>query len=241
MDIIIYNILLIMGALIFGYLLGSVPNSIIIGKVFFKKDLREYGSKNAGGTNAGRVFGKKVGFVVIVLDMIKTIAPIWIMWAIVRFSGISSLFPIWNDSLVYYAAGFSCVLGHCYPIFAQFRGGKAVASYFGIIAGILWIIIPVGGLIYLGLLKWKKYVSLASIVTSLIVTLLVWVMVIVNQFVPSGDSFINTLAWGLGNGVEINYIFGIMMTLNNIILILRHRTNIERLRQGNERKISWMK
>jgi acyl phosphate:glycerol-3-phosphate acyltransferase len=241
MDIIIYNIGLIIASLIFGYLLGSVPNSIIIGKVFFHKDLREYGSKNAGGTNAGRVFGKKVGFIVIVLDMIKTIAPVWIMWAIVSFSGISNVFNIWNPSIVYYAAGFACVIGHCYPIFAQFRGGKAVASYFGICAGTLWPIIPLGGLLYLAILKWKKYVSLASIVTSLVTTLIVWIFIICNMYSEGGNAVASICVWGFGSGVSLGWEFGVMIILNNIILILRHKQNIERLLSGTERKITWMK
>ena len=85
MDIILYNIIAAICCLFLGYIFGSIPTSIVIGKVFFHQDPRDYGSKNAGGTNSGRLWGKKVGFIVIVLDMIKTIAPIWICWAILTF------------------------------------------------------------------------------------------------------------------------------------------------------------
>ena len=80
-----YNILIALGCLLSGYLIGSFPTSVVIGKVFFHKDPRDYGSHNPGGTNAGRIFGKKVGFIIIVIDMIKTIAPLWIWWAIFTF------------------------------------------------------------------------------------------------------------------------------------------------------------
>ena len=85
MDI-IYNILVALICLIFGYLIGSVSFAIIIGKVFYHQDPREHGSKNAGGTNAGRIWGKKVGLLVIILDMIKTIIPMWICWAILTYA-----------------------------------------------------------------------------------------------------------------------------------------------------------
>ena len=90
MDIILYNIGAIIISLLVGYLIGSIPNSIWIGKVFFHKDPRDYGSGNAGGTNAGRVFGKKVGLLVIFLDAIKLIIPLYAVWAILTFA------PIYN-------------------------------------------------------------------------------------------------------------------------------------------------
>ena len=85
MDIILYNIFVPIICLIFGYLCGSFSFSIFIGKVFFHQDPRNYGSKNAGGTNAGRLWGKKFGLLVITLDMLKTILPMWICWAILTF------------------------------------------------------------------------------------------------------------------------------------------------------------
>ena len=107
---------------IIGYLFGSVPWALVIGKVFFHKDVRQYGSHNLGGTNAGRVLGKPIGALVIVLDALKA----FIVMAIA-----SKFMP---DAVVY--AGFFAIIGHCFPVFAQFRGGKGVASTFGYLLGV---------------------------------------------------------------------------------------------------------
>ena len=85
MNILLLNILVSLIILIFGYVFGSIPTAVWVGKIFFHQDPRDYGSHNAGGTNAGRLWGKKVGFCVIMLDMIKTIAPLYISWAILTF------------------------------------------------------------------------------------------------------------------------------------------------------------
>ena len=138
MDI-IYNIIAAISCIILGYLAGSIPTAIIIGKVFYHQDPREFGSKNAGGTNAGRLWGKKVGFLVIIIDMIKTIIPVWICWAILTFvqfgenplmaptltrltDGDAGYMIRWS---VYWLAPIGAILGHCYPCFANFKGGKA--------------------------------------------------------------------------------------------------------------------
>ena len=86
MDIILYNIIIGFVSLILGYFFGSIPTGIIIGKVFFHRDPRQEGSKNSGGTNVGRLFGKKIGLLVIILDMIKTIIPLIIVYSIIKFS-----------------------------------------------------------------------------------------------------------------------------------------------------------
>ena len=82
MDIILYNILAAILLIIIGYVFGSIPNGIWIGKIFFHKDPRDFGSGNSGGTNVGRVFGKKIGVLCIVLDCLKIIAPFIVAWAI---------------------------------------------------------------------------------------------------------------------------------------------------------------
>ena len=143
-----------------GYLFGSIPTSIVIGKIFFKKDIREYGSKNAGGTNAGRVFGKKVGLIVIIIDIIKTIIPIIAAYFICKYTSLN------NYGVTDYAYQFSaifCIIGHCFPIFAQFKGGKGVSSFAAIIFCTNWLLTIIGLSIFFLVLKLKKYVSLSSI------------------------------------------------------------------------------
>ena len=110
------------GVIILSYLFGSIPWSLVIGKVFFHKDIRTEGSGNLGGTNAGRVLGKKVGIIVIVLDALKAFFSMLLASYIAK------------DAIIY--AGLACCIGHCFPIFAQFKGGKAVATSFGFFLGI---------------------------------------------------------------------------------------------------------
>ncbi|MDE6195364.1 MAG: glycerol-3-phosphate acyltransferase, partial [Erysipelotrichaceae bacterium] len=92
-----------------GYLLGSIPFALVIGKVFYKTDVREHGSGNLGGTNTGRVLGKKAGLMVIICDVLKVVLAV----AIVSYFHKSA--SIW--------AGLAAAIGHCYPIFAGFKGG----------------------------------------------------------------------------------------------------------------------
>ena len=100
-----------------GYLLGSIPFALVIGKVFYKTDVRNFGSGNLGGTNAGRVLGKKAGISVILCDVFKVVLAVAI---VAQFDREAS---IW--------AGLAAAIGHCYPVFAGFHGGKAVATMFG--------------------------------------------------------------------------------------------------------------
>ena len=108
---------------VLGYLLGSVPFALVIGKVFFKTDIRTAGSKNLGGSNAGRVLGAKAGLTVMALDMLKGIVAI----------GLASILPGGEAGMI--AAGLCAALGHCFPLFAGFRGGKAVATAYGFFVG----------------------------------------------------------------------------------------------------------
>ena len=135
MDIILYNIIVGFVALILGYFFGSIPTGIIIGKVFFHRDPRLEGSKNSGGTNVGRLFGKKIGLLCIILDMIKTVIPLIIVWSIIKFSSLNQALidnfgsGLWNNGVLYvYLAPLGAMIGHCYPVFAKFNGGKAVAT-----------------------------------------------------------------------------------------------------------------
>ncbi|KAB3789399.1 glycerol-3-phosphate acyltransferase, partial [Phocaeicola vulgatus] len=107
----------ILFAMVLGYLFGSIPWALVIGKVFYKTDVRNFGSGNLGGTNAGRVLGKKAGVTVIILDGLKAFFVVWLCVLFVP------------EAAVY--AGMCCCAGHCFPIFAKFKGGKAVATTFG--------------------------------------------------------------------------------------------------------------
>lgn len=195
-------------ASVLGYLLGSIPNALVIGKVFFNTDIREHGSGNLGGTNAGRTLGAKAGVAVAILDVIKATIAMVITYFI---------FP---QATIY--AGFFATLGHCFPIFAKFKGGKAVSTAMGFLLGIsilvtkrpiLHFIVPV--LIFFGVLYLSKMVSLSAIV-SIIASV---VILAVSQ-----------------DNLHVSLAFAIIAA----IVVYRHRTNIQRIKEKTERKITWM-
>jgi len=113
--------------ILMSYILGSIPTALIIGKVFFKKDIRQYGSGNLGGSNTGRVLGKKIGFLVMVLDILKAVIAIFLTKLIINHTN-----PDLLNLSIYLSSAF-VLIGHCYTCFANFKGGKAVASSFGIL------------------------------------------------------------------------------------------------------------
>lgn len=253
MDIILYNIIIAIACLIFGYLIGSFPTSVVIGKVFFHQDPRNYGSHNAGGTNAGRLWGKKVGLVIVIIDMIKTIAPLWICWAVLTHSGLESWvineeIVIKDAPLYYYLAALGTAIGHCWPIYVNFKGGKAASNYMGICCGSSWILFC-SCIVYFIFLKMKKYVSLASILSAIINTVVAWgILGLAYLLKNNGMNDMNAFGfglWGWGYTLSLGTLggweFPTVITLMGIIVIIRHRSNIERLKSGSETKIKWMK
>ena len=253
MDIILYNIITALVCLIFGYLMGSIEFSIIIGKIFFHQDPRDYGSKNAGGTNAGRLWGKKVGLTVIILDMIKTIIPMWIAWAILTFvpfgekplvaSTITSFSVEGKDYIiqwpVYLLANLGAIFGHCWPCFDHFKGGKGVSAFMGTILAASWGLGWVPGIFYFVLLKKTKMVSLTSILMGIIVTAWtwIWIILVALHVIPDGYQWIV----GYGNTINVShYVYGIVITVMACLMIIRHHANIVRIKNGTERKIKWM-
>ena len=193
--------------IILAYLYGSIPFALVIGRLFYKTDVRNYGSGNLGGTNTGRVLGKKAGFAVIVLDASKALL---VMLLTKYFCSEFSL----NKDLSYLCALF-CVIGHCYPIFANFKGGKAVSTAIGY----FFAVNPLGAVlalvVFFIVLKISKYVSLSSVLASSSVLL--------------ATPFLDiSLTGKLATAAII------------LLLIYRHRENLKRVKQGTESKISWM-
>ena len=193
--------------IILAYLYGSIPFALVIGRLFYKTDVRNYGSGNLGGTNTGRVLGKKAGFAVIVLDASKALL---VMLLTKYFCSEFSL----NKDLSYLGALF-CVIGHCYPIFANFKGGKAVSTAIGY----FFAVNPLGAVlalvVFFIVLKISKYVSLSSVLASSSVLL--------------ATPFLDiSLTGKLATAAII------------LLLIYRHRENLKRVKQGTESKISWM-
>lgn len=195
-------------AILFAYLFGSIPWALVIGKLFYKTDIRQYGSGNLGGTNAGRVLGKKAGVTVTVLDGLKAFFTVLLCQQFVPEASI--------------IAGMMCCVGHCFPIFANFKGGKAVATCFGYLFAIsifithqvvLMFIVPFA--VFFISLYLSKIVSLSSMIA-------------------------------LGVSVIMAFLFANDLSISISILILwifvvwRHRANIERIKNKTEKKITWM-
>lgn len=198
-----YEILLIL----LGYLYGSIPFALVIGKVFYNTDVRESGSGNLGGTNAGRVLGKKAGISVIVLDALKAVIIFYLS------SYLSLKFNLNPD--IKYIAGLACIFGHCYPIFAEFRGGKAVSTSLGYFLCIEPLYAVVAIVVFLLVLKISKYVSLSSISTALIVLCITPLL-------------------------AVSITAKLCMLVAVILLVYRHKDNIKRIKNHTESKIQWM-
>ncbi len=192
-------------SLLAGYLLGSLPSAVWAGRLYHKVDVRDHGSKNAGATNTFRVLGWKTGLIVLILDMIKGFAAILIT---------RELFQVPPRDLLLVLTGITAVLGHIFPLFAQFRGGKGIAT----LAGIAIALFPLSLLIILGVFilvfTISRYVSLSSITASL--------------SLPFVSFFID------GNTEPQIIVF---TTVIAILVPATHHKNIRRLVKGEENKL----
>ncbi|WP_040208947.1 glycerol-3-phosphate 1-O-acyltransferase PlsY [Neobacillus jeddahensis] len=192
--------------LVLAYLLGSIPSGLIVGKVFYKTDIREHGSGNLGGTNTFRTLGVKAGIAVTLADILKgTLA--------------ASLPIIFNIDMNPLLAGIFAVVGHTYPIFAGFRGGKAVATSGGVLlfsAPYLFLTVL---LFFFISLYVTKYVSLSSMIAGLIAV----VYTVVSGFIQDWD---------------IPLMIVVLLLVS--FVIYRHRANIKRIIDKTEPKIKWL-
>lgn len=187
--------------IVLAYLIGSIPSGLIIGKKFFGVDIREHGSGNLGGTNTFRVLGVKAGLTVTTADILKgTLA--------------AALPFFFQTDMHLLLAGFIAVIGHTYPIFAGFKGGKAVATSAGVFlyyAPIMFLILIIGFFICLYI---TKYVSLSSMVGGIVA--LIYSIIV----------------------KDIPLIIGVAVLLS--FVIYRHRANIKRIIDKTEPKVKWL-
>ena len=243
------NIIVGLSSLLFGYLLGSFPTGVFIGKVFFGKDPRDYGSHNTGGTNTGRVLGKKIGVLTILIDALKAAIAIYVVWAILSFTGLNQ-YMVWENGynaapVYYWGAGLAAAIGHCHSIFLKFKGGKAVACEVGTVVMLSWLELVLCIISFFTTLKTTKYVSISSIVMSIVATITLWVLAII-RLTTGFDVML--FSWGFSanaaNGVGLpilGFEAAVAVTIITVMLIVRHRDNFRRLKEGTETKISWMK
>jgi len=197
-----------------GYLLGSIPTAVWVGKAWHGIDVREHGSKNAGATNTFRVLGKKPGIVVLTIDILKGILAVLFPFLLAFLSHGSTVSSI--DHLQIGAAIFA-VLGHMFPIFAGFKGGKGVATSLGIIIGMQPIAAAICIVVFLIVFISFNFVSLGAIVASLI-----FPVIVVMRHPESTE--MHVFSFILAGAV-----------------ILAHRKNIKRLIKGEESKMNLFK
>lgn len=243
MNIYLVNILTGICTIIFGYLIGSIPNGVVIGKVFFHKDPRDFGSGNSGGSNSGRILGKWVGILVTVLDMLKTAIVVYAIWAVVTFTPLHDYY-IFSESTLgdftsfyYWLGAIAVAVGHCWPVYIHFKGGKAVACFMGAAAFTSWYCFLLGG-VYLSVLGSKKIISLSSLIGALAETLGAWILFII-QMTTNFDIRFFMYTYALGNQSMVYGLwFAIALTIIYAILVIRHSSNIKRLKDGNERTLS---
>ena len=181
---------------VYSYLLGSIPFGLVLTKIFLKKDIREIGSGNIGTTNVLRTGKKSLALATLVLDFLKGYFSIAITF-------------IYFEDLISYSA-LICFIGHIFPIWLKFKGGKGVATYLGVILALSYKFFIIFGITWLVLSFLFRYASLSSIISSLIV------------FVYS-YFFINN--------------FSIILFIFFVIIVYTHRENIVRLKNSEESKI----
>lgn len=195
--------------IVLAYLIGSIPTALWIGRSTHGVDIREHGSKNAGATNTFRILGRKCGWIVLTIDVLKGLAAssLPLIFAEDYSKNELLLFQI-STSLV-------CIIGHIFPVFAQFRGGKGVASALGIIIGLNPVSACISVVIFLFVFLVSRYVSLGAIITSITYPF-------VSFFIVKEESSLMI----------------IFTTLLGLLVVLAHWKNIRRLMNGAESKMN---
>ena len=181
---------------IISYLMGSIPFGLILTKIFLKKDIREIGSGNIGATNALRTGNKLIGYSTLILDVLKAVIPV--------------LYVKINFPDAVYISALSAFIGHVFPVWLKFKGGKGVATYVGILFSLNFTFGLVFGVCWLIIFFISKYSSLASLIGSLSIPVYILIM----------------------RGSENIFFYLIMF----ILIIFTHRENIKRLKNKEETK-----
>lgn len=196
-------------AAIAAYLFGSLAFAVIVSRVMGLKDPRTFGSKNPGATNVLRSGSKAAAIVTLLLDALKGFLPV----ALVGWFGK----PYGLEDGTIALVGLAAFLGHLWPVFFRFQGGKGVATYFGVVFGITWMLGVASGLTWLIIAFFFRYSSLASLVTAV--------------FAPSFYLFGDRLAWYAEKPILL------ALFVMSLLLAYRHRENIDRLFKGTESKL----
>ncbi len=187
------------------YLIGSINSAIIVSKVMYNDDIRKYGSGNAGFTNMMRTYGKKAAFITFAGDILKTIVAVLIGWCTLGY-------------LTAYIAGFACFIGHIFPVFYGFRGGKGILCLTAILLMLDWRIFLILLVIFVLSVACTKYISFGSVLCSMLFPL------ILNRMNNTGLSLIEFVAMSIA-----------------VVVVIKHLGNLKRIFNGTESKFEFKK
>ncbi len=231
---ILYTIIFIAVGMLISYLIGSIPTSLLI-SYHYGIDIRNYGSHNAGGTNVGRVIGKKAGILTIVLDIFKCFIPCLVISLIYLYAPLDLIdYPHLLELSVCLSA-FSVAIGHTFPIFASFKGGKAVACFAGFILYISPLIFLVGITLFLILFKLFHRISLSSVIAVPSIILLSLIPTILDLTILNDPASYNGGTYfGPSFNIHLTYITTIFIFVLASLVVIRHISNIKRLEKGEE-------
>ncbi len=201
--------------ILLAYLTGAFPSAIWVGKIFYKIDVREFGSGNAGATNTFRVLGKKAGIPVLLMDIFKG-------WLAVNYLSFLSEVPITleNQFEIQLTFGIAAVIGHLFPVYTGFRGGKGIATLLGLLIGLNPIAAIVSIIVFVFVFLISKYVSLASILASVAFPVVIFFIL---------------------DEVDVDSSLELFSVFVPILTLITHQKNIERLLRGEEKKIRFDK
>ncbi len=204
---------------VLAYLIGSIPSSVWVGKIYKGIDVRDYGSGNAGATNTFRVLGWKAGVIVVIMDFVKGFTvTVYISKLAIYFGGLPEYFMGEHEVVMSIIVGIIAVVGHTLPVWAQFRGGKGMLTAGGMLYGVEPISITITILMFILVISTTRYASLASIMASLVYPI---ILVVMKFFL----------------GYTINPLVLVIAFLLCGFLLFKHKTNITRLLNGTETKV----
>ena len=199
------SLLLVLVYVLIPYLLGSINTAILVSKYFYHDDIRNYGSGNAGFTNVMRTYGKKAALITMAGDLLKTVLAVLVGWCVFGY-------------LTAYIAGFACFLGHIFPVFYGFKGGKGVLCMGTIMLMLDWRIFLVMITVFVGIVMATKYISAGSVICAMIFPLML------NRMNNTGIYMIEFVAIAIA-----------------VIVVIKHRTNLKRIFDGTESKFKFKK
>ena len=199
--------------ILLAYLTGAFPSAVWLGKIFYNIDVREFGSGNSGATNTFRVLGKIAGIPVLIMDIFKG-------WICVNYISFLTNIPQSPEAIfeIKLAFGIAAVIGHLFPVYTGFRGGKGIATLLGLLIGLHYVAALYSILVFLIVFITSKYVSLGSIVASIAFPILVILIL------DSNNTSLNLFAFFVP-----------------ILSLITHQKNIERLLRGEETKVNFIK